>query len=154
MCPGRFLSSKLLAKASQKRLCTIKFLCIWCASPWSKWYKSQVGCGRGVRDGFCPGHFHTTGAGGILCILCHTVTKHGYQVCIVAHESVFAPQDTLESAKTTFTITKDAFHFACICKVFPPVRYHDTERDAPSPLDKTLLHLPFTPVPAYTSPCT
>ena len=28
-----------------------------------------------------------------------------------------------------------------------------TERDAPSPLDKTLLHLPFAPVPAYTSPC-
>ena len=75
-----------------------------------------------------PGNFGATGAGGVLCILCHTVAEDGYQVRVLTDVSVFASQDTHESTKTTLAINEKYIPIACASKAFPPAHDHNARR--------------------------
>ena len=57
----------------------------------------------------CPGNLCATGAGGVLCVLHHTVAEDGYQVRVLTDVGVFTSQDTHESTKTTLAINKNTF---------------------------------------------
>ena len=69
--------------------------------------------GVGVNEEFTlccrSGNLGAAGAGGILCVLCHTVAEDCYQVRVVTYVGVFTSQDGHESTKQPWQLAK--IHF-------------------------------------------
>ena len=92
----------------------------------------------GVNEEFmlrsCPGNLGAAGAGGVLCILHHTVAEDGYQVRVLTDVGVFTSQDTHESTKTTLAINKNTFRLLALARRFRlPVTIMPGEESALSP---------------------
>ena len=107
-----------------------------------------------------PGNLGPAGAGGVLCILRHTVAEDGYQVRVLTDVGVFTSQDTHESTKTTLAISKNTFRSLALARHFRlPVTIMPGEESTLSPRQNvatsvfyacTCMH--FCLAPGYSHP--